>query len=1099
LIECAGVAHVFNRQEQRDFHKAMLAANDRATGLPISSKLHTEHVNITGAEWRTNRSLRDRYSRAGVRVEGIQNLTMLAAATRHEQCVALGDVLSVLKVECSFNRLLITFDSEVNAQNAIESWFLRRGTNISYFNVPAEYLCINSVAGRAAVVNRKVKAGNQHNLPYHWINQTVVEIETEDTQEDMSFSCFRDISIKFELIYQHPNDSLSPLTFNNGSSSGRRLLATTDLVPLNPTYGSSLNPGDSVLLSWQFASSIASRTVRITLYQDLVAEFDTNYGSITCDVSLGCSFPLPANLPSSIEPYYFFYNWDTSLSDSFCVNYCTSGAKWNVPYTSVSSWNYDAAGQRALSPQFLFNEDCNTLCPNGVAPSGVSSWICQMCGQGRSVTANIQCTNCFYNLDYSVMQFNLDRSALVLNRFDMRVHGSGTAAIHIDADASFDGSFTKTLQVLNVSPLPWSLLSVSIAGVSVSIDATLGIQLQASLTLNATASVSVGATYVANFDASVEYLSTGTFTSSGTGSLVKQYDPPSFLFRGYAALDLAIIPSVNLSIASFAYAAVRSEIYATLRTAFQYPGFSINQSPQDLGGFELSFPPDACSRNHLLIYDVLVGVRNTQIAYAMFVSVSSLNVLNYPLTVYYPSAMVLGPFQVLRGCLFPVSDASGTPQSQVTTLPLNYVPASFDSFFVQALLRDLSIALGVSVSFIMVQQWNVYIGETIITLDFFPGSPYSPEELVNALYSQRIYRSPSLMNGLITQYAAGLDPSQISSSSSTADNSLSHEADDAATSSSAAIAIGVGVSVSVVGLCVIVWGSLYLWRTRRTQSKSDTTSTAMPIRVKLLSYFCKVKPTPSADFTASAATATNGKDNPSRIFTNIMGPSAVASAAVAPPPVRVETCAAIEMTNPLPSLNSAEVQKFVRISGEYQYNPSTHPNSLSVRDETAQHIPHPKATGRITAAHPPPLPVTAPGVSLMRSTNSGAQHGPYKQPIQQPHGNCAYVNPSPFPVVSPHMVSSNNLQPFATGNHVPYSHPYGPRHLSMDTYAPRTQYHVDVNTLQSRHLSVDAAYQLKHPYPCTPSGGIVESRSLTALTNSRLPPLPKKPTTRVVD
>ncbi|CAF1651479.1 unnamed protein product [Rotaria sp. Silwood1] len=193
-------------------------------------------------------------------------------------------------------------------------------------------------------------------------------------------------------------------------------------------------PGDIVPLSWQNVNFVAASQITVHFRRARPIIPDATLATFTVLATANAyNFTIPTSLDRADNDKYYYFEFD----------YCTAKSnQFSIPTHAIGSWNYDEQQSQALASKTLYSASCNTMCPTRDIEL---LYICQMCGKGRSIGMQVNCTNCWATFDYSIVQIEIERkdNSPALDKIVVRMNSHVSVnldfSIRADYQHSFDG------------------------------------------------------------------------------------------------------------------------------------------------------------------------------------------------------------------------------------------------------------------------------------------------------------------------------------------------------------------------------------------------------------------------------------------------------------------------------------------------------------------------------------------------------------------------------------------------------------------------------------------------------------------------------------
>ncbi|CAF3005244.1 unnamed protein product [Rotaria sp. Silwood2] len=374
------------------------------------------------------------------------------------------------------------------------------------------------------------------------------------------------------------------------------------------------SPSQLLTLKWtsaKFANGNDLLTIKLRRYIFLLPDSDIDTFTCTVSSSGACSWTLPA-IEKTLSGYYFEFNWCKHWYSAECK---VKNNRFSIPTHVVGSWNYDEQRGEALASKTLYLTTCSSLCPTRDTEL---FYICQMCGKGRSMGMQINCTNCWATYDYSIVQMDiiLKGNSPSLDQVTVRMNSRVSVNLDFAISADYRHSFDDGL------PLPSIPIGPSIEIVIGAIQFGVGLFFSPSISWNITVDTigNLAAGVDCQWQTNLTLISTpGNTSKEYIQSLTRNIHPILGDFQANLLVDFAYRPALELTAGIFTVA-LGTDGYIIFDSVWQYPPFTalptstFDWNPQKIAPIHLSFPSNSCLTAHFIRYHTMYGIRNTQIS-----------------------------------------------------------------------------------------------------------------------------------------------------------------------------------------------------------------------------------------------------------------------------------------------------------------------------------------------------------------------------------------------------------------------------------------------------------------------------------------------------
>ncbi|CAF1100789.1 unnamed protein product [Rotaria sp. Silwood1] len=675
---------------------------DPLTGLPLSTETHEHKLNLTKAKILKQAKATPTTSSKYMNIDQVKSVSLnTTAKVNQTSCIALNAIRSLQSVKCMSNSIEMTFDTAANSAYVYQQWIERK---VSFINGGKEWDCINSTTGEPMIIMRKLKP-NTFKLKKNLITVNI----TNDTGIT-PIVCFESLTMHLTSEQEYPTQQNSTETSTNETvttkSTAKESIgkaSSSNFQPTSPAQDNTFTAGDTARISWRQTSydSSYNKYFKVKLKRHRPLWFDAEIQTATScmDITSGVCFDrIPSNEALSANFYYEF-----SWCGWWPFGCSVDGPYFQIPPRRVGGWNYNSYYDRAESQKQIFYMDCS---------SNSSSVISRLCGEGRQMSIDIACTNCYMKYDYSIFRLDLLSSGGQLGK--MNVTLVSTATVNLQLLFIFNFIYTKS-GAISLGKYPIYGYEFTVLGYSFDLGFTLEIELPYKIQLDALGQVSAGLKYT--LDTSIQLISYGSSKQpSVSWSLQKYYYPIEAELKSKLTVDVGIRPTLRVGAVIFSVG-VTTEGFLSFQNEFQYPPFSAlttynydyNLANPSL--FHYNHPSDACISQHFLQYHVQLGLRNTLLIFD--ITLGPLNSIIQLFTNTHYEKPLLPDYvrELLSGCLFK-SSSMDSPQSISLYLdtPLN-TSSSFLDYFKLSLAFDLGNVLKVNPTRILLSGVQSYFDQ----------------------------------------------------------------------------------------------------------------------------------------------------------------------------------------------------------------------------------------------------------------------------------------------------------------------------------------------------------------------------------------------------
>lgn len=487
---------------------------------------------------------------------------------------------------------------------------------------------------------------------------------------------------------------------------------------------------------------------------------DSDIDTFKCTVNSSglCTHTLPT-VSTSLSDYYFEYNWCKHWYSTQCT---TKSNRFSISTHNTASWNYDTIREQALHQQKLYSTSCGSLCPT---QDPKLYYICQMCADGRSMSIQLNCTNCWANYDYNLVQMDLVQkdNSLTLDYLSVRVYSSISVNIDMTISANYPHVFSGTL------PLPSiPIFKIPFIIGNIPFDAGLSFvpSIPWSIEVNTTGHLTGGVDYKLQTNLTL-ITSKGSTTRNCDQKLIRNNHPIQGDFQANIKVDLAFRPALQLDVGIFTLE-IATEGYTIFEDIWQYPSFNAlststfdwnQQKPADV---HLSIPSNACTSPHFIRYHVMFGIRKTQVKFFVTIVADSLNkrLNNYTVSYSTPSLFDLGPYELASGCMYVARQNTDIPKTIQFVFNRKFTPSTdtvIGEYLSKSIVFDLALALNISPTRIYYNNaYSIQQDEmTGVEVTFLPSlaaytSDVTVSKLLEILQNQQMNTTSPLYSGVIT-------------------------------------------------------------------------------------------------------------------------------------------------------------------------------------------------------------------------------------------------------------------------------------------------------------------------------------------------------------
>ena len=521
-------------------------------------------------------------------------------------------------------------------------------------------------------------------------------------------------------------------------------------------------PFEKIHLKWIYANfDDHNLHLRIKLFRYNYLLFDNKIDQFSCFVnsSDSCFYTMP-NVDSPFSDYYFQFNWCQHWYSLQCT---TKSKRFSISKHAIRSWNYDHYRNKALEIKELYSTNCTNLC--SIQHSKLD-YVCQMCNEGRSLSMQLTCINCWTIYDYSLVQIDLVHkdNLPMLDYLSVQIHSNILVNIDLSISTNYNDRFHGSLflpSIPIIKPVPFRIANVPF-----------------DLTMLYESSIlwSIDLDNVGNFTTGIDYqLETNLTlivdkknrTKNFNQRFKRNYHSIKGNFQTNIKIDLAYRPLLKLIITVLTIE-LSTESFLIFEAKWNYPPFNSlsklnfnwykNRSP----AIHLSIPPDACISSHFIRYHSMVGMRKSKVKF-------SINVLDVFMKYLVNSRISyerfvlpnIGPFELSSGCLYKVRTKKDNLQKIFFVLnrPFNRMNKSLNVYLPKSILFDLADAFHVSpMRFYYNSSFGIHQNRMTVTIIIFlPSfSIFTNEptvfELIEMLEIQAKNVHSPLYSGSITRY-----------------------------------------------------------------------------------------------------------------------------------------------------------------------------------------------------------------------------------------------------------------------------------------------------------------------------------------------------------
>ncbi|CAF1360718.1 unnamed protein product [Rotaria sp. Silwood1] len=530
--------------------------------------------------------------------------------------------------------------------------------------------------------------------------------------------------------------------------------------PTFPGVDDWFSPLQTVILEWisaNFANVNDLLTIKLRRSNYLLPDSDIDTFTCTVNSSGSCSWTLPV-VEKSFSSYYFEFNWCKHWYSTDCT---AKSNQFSIPTHAIGSWNYDEQRSQALASKTLYSASCNTMCPT----SDIELlYICQMCGKGRSIGMQVNCTNCWATFDYSIVQIEIERkdNSPSLDKIVVRMNSHVSVNLDFSIWADYQHSFDGWLPLPSIPIGP--SIQVSIGSLSFGVGLFFAPSISWNITVDAIGNLTAGVDY--QWQTNLTLISTpGNTSKEYTQNLTRNIHPMQGNFQANLLVDFAYRPALALQVGIFTVD-LGTDGYIIFESVWRYPPFAalstsnFDWNTQKIAPFHVSLPSNSCLTTHFIHYHTMCGIRNTQISIGFDQLSDLVNIFtDFDLSLSTRSLFDLGPYELSSGCMYQANLNTDTYQTVYLILNRQFTPINntSDTYLSRAVVNDLAYALAVSqIRFYYNNTFSVEQNRmTGIAVVFLPSTSASTSDptvmiMVQWFRDQAINFKSLLYSGLVT-------------------------------------------------------------------------------------------------------------------------------------------------------------------------------------------------------------------------------------------------------------------------------------------------------------------------------------------------------------
>ncbi|CAF2741330.1 unnamed protein product [Rotaria sp. Silwood2] len=675
---------------------------DPLTGLPVSTETHEHKVNVTKEKILKQAKATPTTSSKYMNIDQVKAVVLnTTAKVNQTSCIALNVIRFLQSVKCMNNSIEMTFDTAVNSAYAYQQWIERK---VSFINGGKEWDCKNSTTGEPMIIMRKL-------IPSTFIlNKSLITVNITNDTSITPIVCFESLAMHLTSEQEYPNQQNS-----NGASTSKTTTtksttkqsigkaSSSNFQPTSPAQDDTFTPGDTARISWWQNSYDSSYNkyfkVKLKRHRPLWLDAEIQTATSCTDITSGVCFDqIPSNDALSAD-FYYEYSWC-----GWWPYWCSvDGPYFQIPAHRVGGWNYNSYYDRAESQKQIFYMDCS---------STSSSIISRLCGEGRQMSIDITCANCYMKYDYSIFRLDLLASGGQLGK--MNVTLVSTTTINLELLLTFNYIYTKSGEI-SLGKYPIYGYGFTVLGYSFDLGFVLEMELPYKIQLDALGQVSAGLKYT--LDTNIQLVTYGSSKApSVSWSVQRDYYPIQAELKAKLTIDVGIRPTLRIG-AVVLSVGVTTEGFLSFQNEFQYPPFSAlstydyNYDLANPSLFHFSYPSDACISQHFLQYHIQFGLRNTLLIFDITLGPVN-SIIQYFADTHYEKPLISDiVWELLSGCLFK-SSRTDSPQSinLYLDIPLD-TSSSFLDYFKPSLTFDLGNVLKIDPTRVLLNGVQSYFDQ----------------------------------------------------------------------------------------------------------------------------------------------------------------------------------------------------------------------------------------------------------------------------------------------------------------------------------------------------------------------------------------------------
>lgn len=533
------------------------------------------------------------------------------------------------------------------------------------------------------------------------------------------------------------------------------------LHPTFPSIDDWFLPLQLVTLTWTYANFASPNdllTIKLRRYNYLLSDSAIDTFQCTVNSSGLCTRILPT-VNVSLSDYYFEYNWCKHWYSTQCT---AKSNRFSITTHNAGSWNYDTNHEQAIHVKKLFSTSCSSLCPT---QDPELYYICQLCAEGRSMSIELNCTNCWAVYDYSLVQMDLVQKddSLTLDYLSVRIFSSISVNIDLAISANYRHIFSGSLPLPSI---PIFKIPFIIGNIPFDLGLSFAPSIPWSIEVNTIGNLMGGVDYNLQTNLTIITLK-GNTTKNYDQKLVRNNHPIQGDFQANIKLDLAFRPALQLDVGIFTLE-IATEGYTIFENIWHYPPFDAlstsifdwnKEKPADV---HLSIPSNACSSSHFIRYHVTFGIRKTQVKF--LISIANLlnkRLNNYTLSYSTHSLFDLGPYELASGCMHIARQNIDIPQTIYFVFNRKFnrtTDNTMNEYLSKSILFDIINTLNISL--IRLYYNNTYSVQqdemTGVAITLLPSfSTYTADttvsKLLEILQNQQLNTTSSFYSGIITR------------------------------------------------------------------------------------------------------------------------------------------------------------------------------------------------------------------------------------------------------------------------------------------------------------------------------------------------------------